>query len=286
MADESSLHDHAVIAYIELLKKTLLNTIYEDPIIQQVAMPRWKSRLVKRLLGDETQVFRIEHFDVEKRQGGLDWPAVAHSMIGVKRMNNLYECLSQVIRDDVPGDFIETGVWRGGASIFAKGVFNVLGQHSRRVWVADSFEGLPKPNPDDYPEDANDEHYKLDFLKVGLEDVKANFSKYDLLDDQVCFVKGWFKDTLPSLPIQSISVLRLDGDMYESTIVALESLYHKLSHLGYIIIDDYCIRSCAQAVADFRKEHSILEPIQEIDGIGIFWRKGTGEEDALKLAGS
>lgn len=260
-------------AYINLLKNTLLNTIYEDAVIQEQVVSPWKGKFLRQLFGKDARVFRVQSFDAEKRSSGLDWPAFAHTMIGSKRMDNLRFCLESVIEDDIPGDFIETGVWRGGASIFAKGIIDAYGQLSRRVWLADSFEGLPRPDPNEYPADAEDQHYMLDFLRVGLEEVKANFAKYALLDDRVVFAKGWFRDTLPGLEIGPISVLRLDGDMYESTIVALNSLYHKLSPGGFIIVDDYCIKSCAQAIADFRVIHKIGEPIIEIDGIGVFWRK-------------
>jgi O-methyltransferase len=260
-------------AYLELLKKSLLNVIYEDPIIQEAPLPLWKSKVLRRLFGKTARVFKVESFDKEKRSNGLDWPAFAHTMIGNKRINNLQACLETVITEKIKGDFIETGVWRGGASIFAKGVFFAYGQTDRNVWLADSFEGLPKPNAVNYPDDEGDEHFKYDFLRVGIDEVTENFKKYGLLDERVVFVKGWFKDTLPTLNIGPIAVLRLDGDMYESTIVALESLYHRLSDGGFIIVDDYCIKSCSKAVSDFRSKHSITEPIIEIDGIGVYWRK-------------
>ncbi|MCP9850237.1 TylF/MycF/NovP-related O-methyltransferase [Cyanobium sp. Morenito 9A2] len=259
--------------YVELLKKALLNTIYKDPVIEQATLPRWKTRLSRLLLGRDVKLFSVRHYDSELRDRGIDWPSSAHTMIGVQRMDNLRHCLCKIIEENIPGDFIETGVWRGGASIFAKGIFDVYGQGERRVWLADSFEGLPKPNPVDYPEDAGDEHYKLDILRVGLDEVRANFASYDLLDDRVLFVKGWFKDTLHTLSIDSISVLRLDGDMYESTIVALDALYGKVSIGGFVIVDDYCISSCAKAVHDFRERHHIQDQIMPIDGTGVYWQK-------------
>jgi len=260
-------------AYIELLKKAVLNTIYKDPVIEQASLSRWRSRLARLLLGPEAKVFSIRHYDSALREKGIDWPSSAHTMIGVQRMDNLRDCLSSVIENKIPGDFIETGVWRGGASIFAKGIFDVYGQHQRRVWLADSFEGLPKPNPKAYPADAGDEHYKLEVLRVGLEEVRANFESYNLLDDRVLFVKGWFKDTLRTLSIGPISVLRLDGDLYESTIVALDALYAKVSAGGFVIVDDYCISSCAKAVHDYRERHRIEEIILPIDGTGVYWQK-------------
>ena len=86
-----------------------------------------------------------------------------------------------------------------------------------------------------------------------LEHVKENFQRYGLLDEQVRFVKGWFRDTLPHVPIERLAVLRLDGDLYESTIQALDGLYHKLSPGGFVIVDDYGnVPACRQAVNDFR----------------------------------
>ena len=269
----SSRSDRNRDAYISLLKNALLNTIYEDSAVVENPVSKWKAKLLKRLYGADASLVRVEKYDADKRALGVDWPAHAHTMIGVKRMDNLRSCLEDVIENSVKGDFIETGVWRGGASIFAKGILNAYGQTDRKVWLADSFEGLPRPNPRDYPADQGDEHYKYDFLRVGVEEVKSNFGKYGLLDDSVIFVKGWFKDTLPTLQISSIAVLRLDGDMYESTMDALKALYNKVSLGGYIIVDDYCIPSCAKAIADFRESHHISSQMHEIDGTGVFWKK-------------
>ncbi len=90
------------------------------------------------------------------RAVGRDWPARADSMIGLRRMDNIQDCIETVIRDDVPGDLIETGVWRGGATIFMRGVLKAYEDTTRTVWVADSFEGLPPPDPARYPADAGD----------------------------------------------------------------------------------------------------------------------------------
>src|SRR4029077_16031980 len=103
------------------------------------------------------------------------------------------------------------------------------GVADRTIWVADSFEGLPPPNADEFPVDASEDLSQYEFLAVGLEQVKANFARYGLLDEQVQFLQGWFKDTLPGAPVQQLALLRLDGDYYEPTIQILESLYHKVS---------------------------------------------------------
>ena len=208
--------------------------------------------------------------------GGRKWSAQAHTMIGLKRLDQLQECISEVIEQQIPGDLIETGVWRGGASIFMRAVLKAHGIGDRRVFVADSFAGLPPPDSA-YPQDQGDLHHQVSFLAVSQEQVEDNFRKYGLLDEQVVFLRGWFKDTLPNIQSDCFSVVRLDGDMYESTMDGLVNLYPKLSLGGYCIIDDYgALESCKAAVHDYRREHSIEAPLHEIDWTGVYWRKPDG----------
>jgi O-methyltransferase len=154
-----------------------------------------------------------------------------------------------------------------------RAILKAYGITDRRVWAADSFQGLPYPDSERYPQDAGDLHSGYDFLAVSREEVQENFRRYELLDDQVRFLKGWFRDTLPTAPVERIAVLRLDGDMYESTWEALTSLYPKLSVGGYVIIDDYnAVRGCRQAVDDYRRRQGIVDEITAIDWAGVFWR--------------
>ena len=161
-----------------------------------------------------------------------------------------------------------------GACIFMRAALNTYGDQTRKIWVADSFEGLPKPD-DRYPQDEGDILWTFSHtLAVSLDEVKANFSRYGLLDERVRFLKGWFKDTLPRAPIERLAILRLDGDMYSSTMDALASLYPKLSRGGFAIIDDYgAIETCREAVADFRESNKINDPILPIDQDAVYWRK-------------
>jgi O-methyltransferase len=213
-------------------------------------------------------------FSKDKRELGIDWPAEAETMIGMKRLTSLQQCVETVLADDVPGDLVECGVWRGGACILMRAVLAAYGDDTRSVWVADSFQGLPRPDTVNYKADKG---VRLDLfsgiLGVPEAEVRANFERYGLLDDQVRFLPGWFKDTLHDAPIDRIAVLRLDGDLYESTIQALDALYPRLSTGGFCIIDDYVVPACRQAVADYRADHDISAEIVDIDGIGVMWRK-------------
>jgi hypothetical protein len=240
--------------YIDLMIKILVNSIYEDP-----GMEPWSEK---------------KTYDKARRTVGGDWPRTAHTMVGVVRLNNLRDLVERTIREQVAGDYIETGVWRGGCCILMRAILSAYDDRQRKVYVADSFEGIPAPRPEIYPADANDTLYKYAELAVSEAQVRENFTKYGLLDDQVVFIRGYFSETLPHLAAQTFALLRLDGDMYESTIVALESLYPKLSPGGYVIIDDYgAVYGCRKAVDDYRARHSIDAPLSVIDWGGVWWRK-------------
>jgi O-methyltransferase len=238
-------------------------------------------RLIRHALNILAQrnikLVRTLPFDEKKRELGLDWPAAAETMIGMQRLTSLQHCVERVLAEDVPGDLVECGVWRGGACILMRAVLAAYGDEKRCIWLADSFAGVPSPDVENY---SADENVRLDLsayvLAVPEATVKANFKRYGLLDDRVRFLPGWFKDTLPSAPIDRIALLRLDGDLYESTIQALDALYPRLSVGGYCIIDDYhAIAACQKAVTDYRQKHQILAEITEIDGSGVFWRKNS-----------
>ena len=154
-----------------------------------------------------------------------------------------------------------------------RAVLMANGETSRTVWAADSFRGLPQPDPDSYPADLGDLHWTKERLAVSLDTVKENFERYGLLDAQVRFLEGWFRDTLPNAPIEQLAILRLDGDMYQSTMEALQPLYPKLSRGGYIIIDDYTLPGCRAAVDDYRRDRGISGEIIQIDGSGVYWQK-------------
>ena len=284
--------------YIDLMKRCLTDSLFTDdpladfvPYRSKATTPIWKRRAIAALesflaryrlrLVEPYSIPWVNDFSQlslsEKeiaRETGSVWPARAHTMIGWKRLNNLQHCIESVLRDRVPGDLIETGVWRGGACIFMRAILKAYADETRTVWVADSFAGLPPPTPDKFAADMHDPHHTYsDWLAIPRKRVEENFRRYGLLDNQVQFLEGWFKDTLPNAPIRHLAVLRLDGDMYESTIQALQALYDKLSPGGFVIVDDYNLKPCAQAVHDFRSARNITEEIRDIDGMGAYWRR-------------
>jgi O-methyltransferase len=272
--------------YVELLKKSLTGSLYEQSAWEVVPPERGKAersvrhpgRVVKSLVRQSIvtsvvkagyALIRPRSYDPSVRADGLDWPLVGYTMIGEKRLDNLQACVETVLADKVPGDFIETGVWRGGACIFMRALLKLHGDQKRRVWLADSFQGLP---PSKGKQDGSDISH-VEFLKVSRAKVEQHFRLYGLLDDQVRFLEGWFADTLPTAPIEQLAILRLDGDLYSSTMDALDALFDKVSPGGFVIVDDYHTwPSCRRAVGDFCQKRGIDPDIQRIDASGAFWR--------------
>jgi O-methyltransferase len=277
-------NDPAVGLYLDLMKQCLTRLGFHDRFKEVIYRRGSPQRL---LMAPFQALLRLKDytlcapntFSAEARAEGRDWPADAETMIGLERLQNIQECVTAVIKQGVAGDLIETGVWRGGASIFMRAILKAYGDTGRKVWVADSFEGIPKPDPKKYPADAAEERksafYKFDQLAVSEEQVRENFARYGLLDAQVCFLKGWFRDSLPTIPAtQTFAVIRLDGDLYESTWDAITALYPKLSVGGYCLVDDYGgIPACRSAVDEYRSHNGIHEPIQSVDRSCIFWQK-------------
>jgi len=267
--------------YLSLLKKSLLNLIYLDNelrifyILSRIqARESFKIGHLKDIRQTEKEMYTTfsqvrrdgQNFRLPKGVG-----VYSHTLLGTARLDNIEQLVKSVLEDRVSGDLVEAGVWRGGGSIFMRGVLEAFGDTERSVWVCDSFCGLPAPEVE---QDAGQKFHTHDFLSINIDTVKENFACYDLLDEQVRFVEGFFADSLPEAPINEIAVLRLDGDLYKSTMDTLEPLYDKVSPGGYIIVDDYTsIPVCRQAVDDFREANGIDEEIIEIDWTGVYWRK-------------
>jgi hypothetical protein len=260
--------------YIDMIKRCVLNIPYVDAEINPVQpLGRLRSVVLQGFKRAGIQLAHARRGNYKARLEGKDYSDVAHSMLSLQRLNNLQTCVEAVLKDGVPGDFIETGVMRGGAVILMRAILKAHGVTDRRVWAADSFEGLPAPNVEKYPEDDGAAWHLRPLTEVALEYVKRNFERYGLLDDQVRFLKGWFRDTLAGAPIDKLAILRLDGDLYESTMDALVPLYPKLSSGGFIIVDDYNLPMCRKAIHDYRARENISEPIVPIDDAGVYWRK-------------
>lgn len=249
------------------------------------------------------------------------------TLIGAKRLENIHYCIERVVAENIPGDFIEAGCWRGGAIIFMKACLQVYEKpkpqiEERQIWCADLFpesnefvtsywkvlllklfinyhhlfskkvknwvinnfmEAFPR---EEYSDSTIQKLFalakmmpwvkKTNLIDTSVEDFKESLRRYNLLDDRIKFLPGWFKDTLPTAEkqIKQLAILRADADFYQSTREILESLYHKLSIGGFCIIDDYgAFDECKCAVDEFREQNNILDEMISIDGIAYYWKR-------------
>ncbi len=270
-------HQAARQLYIDLVKRCVVNLPYVDAELNPI-QPHGRLRAVVLHLFRRAgiQLAHARRGRYAARVAGHDHSDVAHSMLSLQRLDNVQSCVETTLREGIPGDFIETGVMRGGAVILMRAILKAHGVTDRVVWAADSFEGLPAPNTEEYPEDNGAAWHLRPLTEVALDDVKRNFERYGLLDGQVRFLKGWFRDTLATAPVERLALLRLDGDLYESTMDALVPLYPKLSSGGFLIVDDYNLPACRKAVHDFREREGISDKIIPIDSAGVYWRRAAG----------
>jgi hypothetical protein len=177
-------------------------------------------------------------------------------MIGIRRLDHLEYCIRTLVEQQTAGDFLEAGVWRGGAVIFMQAVLNTMGEKGRKIFGADSFEGLPAPNPVMYPADVRNKLHLEKILEASQEEVARNIRRFFPEETGIRLLKGLFRDTLPAVASGRLA------------------LYHKLSHGGFVIIDDYnAFPECKKAVDDFRDHRKITTPVLPIDNEAVFWQK-------------
>ena len=258
--------------YLDLMEKTLTGMILRDPPLITPSYLEYYRGMARLLSGAEPTDNTPPGFQETWRIKGLDQPSLALTMVGLKRLKNFRALIEQAITEGVAGDIIETGVWRGGASIMAKAVLDAWGDVTRRVFVADSYAGPPPPDAA-FPQDAASDLHNESQLVVPLEDVRRNFEMAGVLDERVVFLKGWFNETLPDAPCEHLAVIRLDGDMYESTMTPLIALYDRLSPGGFVIIDDYWVPPCRAAVHDFLDSRSLKPDLVVVDEMFAWFRK-------------
>jgi len=185
------------------------------------------------------------------------------TMCSYARLLSLHRAILYIEENEIPGDIVECGVARGGSAAM---MALTLNNHSRRLWMFDTFEGLPEPGREN-----SDRH--IGSLYTGtcrgsLEEVRSSFQRLGI-EENAILVPGLFQETLPRCGIESIAVLHVDGDWYESVKATLENLYARVSKGGIIQIDDYGHWAGARrAVDEFMSQRGITQPLRRIDFSG------------------
>jgi len=277
--------------YLALLKKSLCNLLYPEHELRishlrkrasslepQAASKVEELRFLRDIRFEKQEAYRVlldsKQDVIYGMSAGIPVP-LAHTMVGLSALKNLEVCAAELFRRGIPGDFLEAGVCQGGASIFMRALQVTHGEGARKTWLLDSFQGLPVPRePVDLESGIDFSEGSMPQIACSLDAVRDHFLRYDLLDDQVEFVPGWFEDTLPGLSVGQLAMLRVDADLYSSTRDVLDHLYDRVAPGGFIIVDDYgAFPFCRRAVDDFRARRGLRAPLRPVDQTVVFWEK-------------
>lgn len=203
-------------------------------------------------------------YNETERNEGLDWPYVGHTMVGHLRIQNVKKALLDVLANNIPGDFVELGVWRGGVCIYARCLLNSHHETDRKVHLFDAFENIPGYET------------STSYLSVSQAQVEHNLEKYHAKEGTV-FHKGLFKDSVKPFASEfkgNISVLRVDGNFYDSYQDAMYYLYDKVPVGGYVIFDDVMSHPAVTRFwEDFKREQGLPEELIQIDFHSAYYKK-------------
>ena len=202
-----------------------------------------------------------------------------YTMTSPERMAALYTAVNYVVKHNIPGDFVECGVWRGGSSMLAAHTLLQRADDRRRLFLFDTFEGMTRPDERDVDRDGQAAfgHWLQQERDSGgnawcyasVQEVRQNMTATGYPPDRIHLIQGDVKHTLPHPEIGDISILRLDTDWYESTRHELECLYGKVSTNGIIILDDYGHwQGARQAVDEFFAERHDPVFLNRVDTTG------------------
>jgi hypothetical protein len=237
-------------AYIDLIKRSITNYHY---------------------LGDDRSFedFRcIAHYDLDRAQWKVDPLARPVTLLTKAQLDLIEQAALALEEQKVPGDYLEAGIWRGGAVIFLRALLDAYGIETRKVFAADSFAGIPRN-----VRAIND---PVDLWKdrwvASLDEVRQNIARFGLRDERIVFTPGFFEESLKTLAKERFALIRLDSDSYDSVETSLAWLYPLLSQRGIVIIDDWHLPGCQMAVRDYRAQHGINDPIHEHGG-NAYWVK-------------
>ena len=204
-----------------------------------------------------------------RRLCGNDWPPFGFTMVGIIRLINVAQLISNVVRTGVQGDFAELGVWRGGTCIFAQRLFGVLEpSKTRMIHVFDAFESLPGYGGNSA------------FLENSAADVRENFEVMGAMSKHVKFHVGLFQQTTKAFQTEHdvtntrLAILRIDGNFYDSYQDALYRMYEYVPVGGYVIFDDVMSHAAVMRCwEDFKADQGLPETLTRIDKHSAYFQK-------------
>jgi hypothetical protein len=200
----------------------------------------------------------------------------AYTMVSAEKSYALYRSVKYVEENNIKGDFVECGVYKGGQSMLMAYTLLQEGQANRNIWLYDTYSGMSKPTDKDVSLSEDKQASKIwqkkkreshnEWVYSSLSDVKRNMKQTEYPKQNLDFVEGKVENTIPQSIPQKISILRLDTDFYESTRHELEHLYPRLVKGGVLIIDDYnSWKGARMATEEYIKENNIKILLSKMD---------------------
>jgi O-methyltransferase len=207
-----------------------------------------------------------------------------YTKTSIERMYSLYSSVNYVLDNQIEGDIVECGVWRGGSAMMIAKMLHKRGITNRKVYLYDTFEGMSAPTKEDVDvdgsfagklmEDQKDDKINSVWCLADLNDVSTNMKLTQFKEENIVYVEGKVEDTIPGTIPSKIALLRLDTDWYFSTKHELIHLYPLLVKNGILIIDDYGHwQGCKKAVNEYFEEHKIKMLLNRVDYTGRIGHK-------------
>ena len=217
--------------------------------------------------------------DIDENFFELAKKCMPFTMTSTERLYSTYKSVEYTVKNNIPGDYVECGVWKGGNSMMI--VLTLLKNNctDKKIFLYDTYEGMSKPSINDednsnknilsrYEKNENDKSGS-NWNRSEIEEAKVNLYSTGYPKKNLIFVKGKVEDTIPKTVPQKIAFLRLDTDFYESTKHELKHLYPILENKGVLIIDDYGhFQGCRKAVDEYFEENNINILLNRIDYTG------------------
>jgi hypothetical protein len=207
-----------------------------------------------------------------------------YTMTTWERQFALYKSVIYMVRNNIPGDIVECGVWKGGSSMMAAYTLLHLNDTGRHLYLYDTYTGMAEPGEADstYGNSALNTWKKKqkgdinEWCYSPVEEVENNLARTNYPKDKLHFVKGKVEDSIPGTIPKTIGILRLDTDWYSSTKHEMNHLYPLVSKGGVVIIDDYGYwEGSKKALIEYFAEHDLHPLLNRIDGAAIMFQKNS-----------
>jgi len=216
--------------------------------------------------------------DMEEEFEEIRKKCAPYTITSVQKMYALYIATKYIVEHNIPGDLVECGIFKGGSSMLMALTLRKLNTTQRKIYLYDTYTGMPKPSKDDtnyrnedmeglWKRKQKKDHNEL--LYGPLDEVRANMYSTGYPQENIKFVKGMVEETLPKIIPDKIAILRLDTDWYESTYHELLHLFPRLSVHGVLLLDDYgCLKGAKKATNQYFKENGIKVLLNRVDYSG------------------